>query len=75
MNLLMYIDRAILIYYIYKHSIKLSYIVELIYNICVTNNRKIILFCDWSIIFWIIEMLIMLIDFNVLSIRVKYKTF
>ena len=45
-NLFIYIDRAILIYYICKHSIKFFYIVELIYNICVINDRKIILFCD-----------------------------
>ena len=50
-NLLIYINRAILIYYIYKHSTKLNYIVELVYNICITNDRKIILFCDWSTIF------------------------
>ena len=46
MNLLIYIDRAILIYYICKHFIKLFYIAELIYNIYVINDRKIILFCD-----------------------------
>ena len=45
-NFLIYIDRATLIYYICKHSTKLSYIVELIYNIYVTNDCKVILFCD-----------------------------
>ena len=45
-NFLIYIDRAILIYYIYKHSTKLNYIAELIYNICIINDRKVILFCD-----------------------------
>ena len=46
MNLFIYTDRAALIYYIYKHFIKLFYIVKFVYNICVTNDRKIILFCD-----------------------------
>ena len=45
-NLLMYTDRATLIHYICKHSTKLSYIAELIYNICVINDHKVILFCD-----------------------------
>ena len=45
-NFLIYINRAILIYYICKHLTKLNYIAELIYNIYVTNNHKIILFCD-----------------------------
>ena len=45
-NLLIYINRAILIYYICRYSTKLNYIVELIYNIYVINDRKIIFFCD-----------------------------
>ena len=45
-NFFMYINRATLIYYICKHSTKFNYIIKLIYDIYVMNDRKIILFCD-----------------------------
>lgn len=41
-----YRDRPSLAYYLYRLSIKLSYLAGLVYTIYIKNERKIIIFCD-----------------------------
>ena len=69
----MYPDRMSLTHYITRHSSKLAYVSWLVYEICVVNGRKVIVFCDWPATTWLVELLMMLTGFNVLSIRAKHN--
>ena len=69
----LYRDRPSLVAYICHLSSKLSYLAGLLHQICVTNLRKVIVFCDWPSASWLVEVLVLLLDFNVLSIRARDK--
>ena len=67
-----YRDRATLVYYLCRLFAKLSYLAGLVYEICITNARKVIVFCDWPSTAWVVELVMLLLNFNVLSIRAKH---
>lgn len=69
----MYTDRPSLVHYICRHSTKLAYVAWMVHKIYIVNRRKVILFCDWPATSWLVEILIMLVGFNVLSIRAKHN--
>ncbi|KAF6235521.1 hypothetical protein HO173_006204 [Letharia columbiana] len=66
-------DRASMAYYLTRNSVKLSYIAELVHQICNKNGRKVIVFCDWPSTAWLVEILLMVLGFNVISIRAKHR--
>ena len=68
-----YRDRASMAYYMCRNSSKSSYIAGLVEEICGANGRKVIIFCDWPSTAWLVEVLMLILGFNVLSIRAKYK--
>lgn len=70
--MLLYRDCPSLMYYLYRLSVKLSYLLGLILTICIKNGRKVIVFCDWPSTAWLVEVVILLLNFNVLSIRAKH---
>lgn len=66
-------DRASMAYYLTRNSVKLSYIADLVHQICNKNGRKVIVFCDWPSTVWLVEILLMVLGFNVISIRAKHR--
>ena len=66
-------ERPSIAYYLTRNSTKLSYLVKLIHDICTVHGRKVIVFCDWPSTSWLVEVLMLVLGFNVISIRAKYK--
>ena len=56
-NLPVYGDRAAMAYCICRVSVKLSYLDRLMYDICTTNLRKVIISCDWPSTSCLVEVL------------------
>ena len=69
-----YRDRTSLAYYVCRLSAKLSLLAYLVHEICVVNARKTIIFYDWPAISWLLERLIIVLEYDLLSIRAKYKS-
>ena len=68
----MYRSRSELSCYICRFSAKLFYLASLVHEITNFNERKVILFCDWPSISYLVEVIMMALGFNVLSIRAKH---
>ena len=60
-------------YYITCNSVKLSYPAYLVHEICNKNGRKVIVFCDWLSSAWLVEVLLMILGFAIISIRARHK--
>ena len=50
-----------------------SFLPGLVYQTCVGQKCKIILFCDWPTTAWLVEILMLLLGFSVVTIRAKHK--
>lgn len=69
----LYRDRPSMALYITRNSAKLSYLVYLVNEICNVHGRKVIIFCDWPSSAWLVEVLMLILGFNIFSIRAKHK--
>ena len=69
-----YRDRTSLLYYLCRFSPKLSYLAVLLQQICQVHKRKALLFCDWPATAWLVEVLVLLLGFQTLTIRARHKS-
>ena len=67
-DLPVYADRASLAYYICRMSPKLAWLVNYV-NEAHHLNDRVLIFCDWPMVQWLVEGLLTLLNFEVRSIR------
>ena len=68
-----YRDRPSMAYYLTRDSTKVSYLAKLVCDIYTQQRRKVIVFCDWPSTSWLVEVLMLVLGLNVMSIRAKHK--
>ena len=72
-DLSIYNDSPTMACHLYRWSVKLAYLTYLVHKICIVYRRKVIVFCDWPATAWLVELLMLVHDINVLSIRARHK--
>ena len=61
-------DKQFFAHYVFSHFVKLRFVIELTYEICNIQNRKLFMFCDWSMFQWNTEFYFRNLDFKIFSI-------
>ena len=68
-----YGDRYSFVLYMAALSPKLKVLGSMAHSICNTNLRKLLIFTDWPMIQWEVELFLYLLGFNVVGIRAQHK--
>ena len=55
--------------YLTRKSSALCCMIGLVHEICTANKRRVIIFTDWPATGWLVELILMLLQFQVISIR------
>ena len=69
-----YMDRPSMSTHIAGNSVKLQFLTGLANKVCRRDGRKLIVFCDWPVTQWLVEMYLHTLGFNVRGIRSAHNT-